>query len=585
MPLRNLTQEQTEAVLHDGNLLLTACPGSGKTKTLVSKIAYTLMSEKKVLGKRKLAAITYTNTAADTIMDRLDRLGVETGNLWLGTIHSFCMEWIIKPYSGLDDRTRKRFRILDEYEYWKLVNEIKKKYKIGLYDDFPTALNDDHEFDAVKDSNLYFALLEYHKYLLDNKYIDFDLILSISSQIIGSNPEVGIRLAKLFSNFYIDEYQDTNGKQYEILGEIIKHKSSIVTLIGDVDQAIYTTLGAVVKKEKQLKLDFNLDHIDVKHLSGCFRSTQEIIDFYKNFQDEPIDIRSKIIANQAPSFVNFDDSVHKDDLADYVINLINTFKGKVELSEIVVVAPTWRDVINLAKKIREADSSLPLNAPSVSPIPRSIDNYWYELVNLYFMPISPDNYSKRRRVAKRLLDNLSALGFIFEQGSLGIKGVIKTVNSLELNVDDRVSVFVESLIQEFCSTLNLDISSVEAASEARDVFIDAIRSRVADYEFVDNASSLKEYYRERSGVSITTYQQTKGEEYEVVIASGLLKGKLPHWNNVFDGKKVEDYVARRLLYVICSRAKRYLYLVSEAGHKTKKGGSLTPTEQLTKYIR
>ncbi|MCX2201520.1 UvrD-helicase domain-containing protein [Pantoea agglomerans] len=53
MPYRNLTEEQWEAVKHNGNLLLTACPGSGKTKTLVSKLCYMLENKEPLVGCKK----------------------------------------------------------------------------------------------------------------------------------------------------------------------------------------------------------------------------------------------------------------------------------------------------------------------------------------------------------------------------------------------------------------------------------------------------------------------------------------------------------------------------------------------------
>ncbi|MGK0427273.1 MAG: superfamily I DNA/RNA helicase [Ulvibacter sp.] len=585
MPFRGLTTEQKDAVLYDGHLLLTACPGSGKTKTLVSKIAYKLTDEQLSLGKRKLAAITYTNAAAETIMDRLDKLDIDTKKLWIGTIHSFCLEWIIRPYCGDHRRTRNRFRILEEYESRKLITELKDKHGIGFFDPFPTALNQEYEIDAAYGSKLYAALEDYHNHLIENNCIDFDLILSVSSQLVMGNPEISIRLSRLFLNFYIDEYQDTNHRQYEVLGEIIRHQNSTLTLIGDVDQAIYTNLGAVVKKEAQLKYDFQLDHVEVKNLSGCFRSTQRIIDFYKNFQDESIDIESKIITPQEPSNINYERNVHRDDLAQYIINIVSQHSEIIDFNEIVIVAPTWRDVITLAKIMRQVAPQIPLDAPSVSPIPRSIDNYWYDVIRLYFTPITPENYSRRKRIAQKILDNLSELGFVFEVGAITNKKVIKAVNNINLSFDVEIQVFVEHLIDGFCESLNLNIADVSTAFDAKQVFIASIINRVSEYEIANIASGLREYYRYKNGITISTYHQTKGEEYELVIAYGMLKGKLPHWNDIYaGGSQVADYVARRLLYVICSRAKRHLYLISEKGHATRRGDSLIPTEQLTRFV-
>ena len=96
--LRGLTTEQETACTSTGNLLLTACPGSGKTMVLTLRLAYlTALNQQ----SRKLnIAITYTNRAADEITNRLDILGIDQTYIWTGTIHQFCMKFIITPIKG-----------------------------------------------------------------------------------------------------------------------------------------------------------------------------------------------------------------------------------------------------------------------------------------------------------------------------------------------------------------------------------------------------------------------------------------------------------------------------------------------------
>ena len=110
----DLNKEQEDAVLYSDSILLIACPGSGKTRTLTYKIAYELSR----LESRKefVIAITYTNNAADEIKHRIELLGVNTEQLWIGTIHSFCLEWILKPYHLYCDRLKDGFRVINSYE-------------------------------------------------------------------------------------------------------------------------------------------------------------------------------------------------------------------------------------------------------------------------------------------------------------------------------------------------------------------------------------------------------------------------------------------------------------------------------------
>jgi superfamily I DNA/RNA helicase len=81
-----------------------------------------------------------------------------------------------------------------------------------------------------------------------------------------------------------------------------------------------------------------------------------------------------------------------------------------------------------------------------------------------------------------------------------------------------------------------------------------------------------------TGVVINTCVGIKGEEFETVIAYGLLNGYIPHWNEIFSGNANE--ASKKLLYVICSRAKTNLHLISETGRTTKRGDALTITSEL-----
>ena len=111
--MANLNSEQQNAIECEDNVLLIACPGSGKTHTLAYKVMSELM---KIDTHRKFViAITYTNNAADEIRERIENLDVNTEQLWIGTIHSFCLEWIIRPYSIFIDSLPVDFIVLSDH--------------------------------------------------------------------------------------------------------------------------------------------------------------------------------------------------------------------------------------------------------------------------------------------------------------------------------------------------------------------------------------------------------------------------------------------------------------------------------------
>jgi len=90
-----LNDEQRDAVGARGNIVVTACPGSGKTRVLTARVVKAIEE----LGTRqgRVIALTYTNRAADEIIARLDGENIETERIWSGTIHAFALEWIAHP--------------------------------------------------------------------------------------------------------------------------------------------------------------------------------------------------------------------------------------------------------------------------------------------------------------------------------------------------------------------------------------------------------------------------------------------------------------------------------------------------------
>lgn len=92
---------------------------------------------------------------------------------------------------------------------------------------------------------------------------------------------------------------------------------------------------------------------------------------------------------------------------------------------------------------------------------------------------------------------------------------------------------------------------------------------------------MKKMFNSKQGIVVNTCQGVKGEEFHTVIAFGLLRGYLPNWKEII-GKTRENEIeeSNKLLYVICSRAKKNLFLFSEIGRRTLKGSSYEVNYQL-----
>lgn len=107
-----LTPEQREAVEHDGNLLLTACPGSGKTRVILAKLL--TLADQVVGTPQFIGCITYTNAAVDEIEARLRTYGNNAiaDRCEISTIHAFCLQFILRPYSWIIPEVPASFQVL-----------------------------------------------------------------------------------------------------------------------------------------------------------------------------------------------------------------------------------------------------------------------------------------------------------------------------------------------------------------------------------------------------------------------------------------------------------------------------------------
>ena len=240
----DLNREQEAAIAEERSVFLVACPGSGKTRTLTYKTASEL--SRLDSDKKWVVAITYTHRAADEIHERIENLGADTSRLWIGTIHSFCLEWILKPYAIYHDALKHGFRVINSHDTELLVTELCRRYRnptISYWDcaHYYTSAGRIVTCQANKQPYVRRILDQYRANLLENRRIDFELILSYAYELTVQQPSISKLLGSLFSCVLVDEYQDTKQIQYAILASILKAGQGKVHtfIVGDPNQAIY----------------------------------------------------------------------------------------------------------------------------------------------------------------------------------------------------------------------------------------------------------------------------------------------------------------------------------------------------------
>lgn len=564
---QGLSEEQRAACEIRGNILLTACPGSGKTRTLIHRLAY--MVAKKPDSRRLNIAITYTNRAADEITKRLDDMAVDVSTIWTGTIHQFCMHFIIRPYAMYSKRLCKGYKIIDEYCKKEYGDELAQKLGVNCG-------SHDNPFEYDKVQSAYEEMME------ENKELDFDMILRYSNELLSSNQFIASNLAATINSILVDEFQDTNELQYLILSAIYKSNRSIELMFaGDTNQAIYGSLGGIAKSQKELEALYDTT-FNAMSLTGCYRSTQRLVDLYRSFEISETNAYSVASYKDMWGHISYCDSVEWGNLAERIAAIISLELGTgVEPNEICVVAPQWFMLFSLAKKLRILLPDISFDAPDISPIKYDPLNPLFLIAQLLFMPAGK-KVALRKRIATEFIKSMRDDWRIMIPDNIQNYDILYAINSCrDLNMDGIDC--LRDAINRIFKMLNVQLQNEIGLYKMIESFFSKIAVRVRDYSLPTDFQSISRYFTNRKGIVMTTIHGVKGEEYTTVIAAGLLNGYLPNWEYILNPlkKQVREEETCKMLYVLCSRAKKNLYLFSEQGHKTKSGNEYSPTNEVS----
>ena len=562
--LDKLNPQQKQVCIDEGNILLKACPGSGKTRTLTYKIAY--LVEKYIDSKKLNIAITYTNRAADEIRERLEKVETPEDKVWVGTIHQFCLEFIIRPYTMYHKRLRKGYHIIDEYVTKQYIEEIIEELGIDIGYSKP------FEYPEI--------LEKYQKKLLDEKEIDFNDILSISFDLISDKKFIAENISGIIRTILVDEYQDTNELQYKILSSIVRADKKIqVTFVGDTDQAIYGGLGGVAKTCDELQKEFGIKFLERK-LDGCYRSTQRIVDYYSYFQLKGMKIQAVSDIKDEIGRLIYDNAINKTELFEKIACIVKDELSKgIPETEICIIAPQWWLLFPLSKKMKELLPDVKFDAPDITPIKYDPMNIFYLISKLLFTE-SGKRITSRKRVANEIIEILTEEYKIRLSEQIDSYRVLKVINSIYPTNENGIA-YLQEAITKFLVGIGIELSIEASLYKAYEDFMERIKDRVKNNHLSTDIDVFRQCFKEKEGVVINTFHGVKGEEYTTVIAFGILKGYIPHWDIIIN--KPIDYQkneTKKLLYVVCSRAKKNLFLFSEQGRTTQKGAPLLSTDEI-----
>lgn len=291
--LESLNATQRECARHiDGALLILAGAGSGKTKTLTTRLAY-LLGEIGVPAQNTLT-LTFTNKAAKEMQQRALYL-ISQANLsitatpLLCTFHKFGLLFL-QRYIHLLGR-KQSFNVIDEDDRKKILRDIKKQskqYDISNLSSLSSFISDSKNANLIPDDILNQGVSldfqaeirariykQYQDFLIKHNLVDFDDLLLIPHRILCSNKDLAISLSQKYQYIMVDEYQDVNNLQASFLKQLCASHENLC-VVGDDDQSIYGWRGANISNI--LEFDKQFENTKVITLEQNYRSTQQILD-------------------------------------------------------------------------------------------------------------------------------------------------------------------------------------------------------------------------------------------------------------------------------------------------------------------
>ncbi|KIZ50947.1 ATP-dependent DNA helicase [Pseudomonas oryzihabitans] len=582
---KDLNDTQVAAIEHPGSVFLVACPGSGKTRTLTYKIAR-LLSELKS-DKKRVIAITYTHRAADEIHERIEQLGVNTSQLWIGTIHSFCLEWILKPYGIYHPDLKHGFRVINAHDTERMLEELCRAVQGTKLSSFECTYYFEPNGPVLtcnktaKHEAITGVLQAYWEALRAERQIDFELILCYAYHLIESNPSISVLLGSIFECVLLDEFQDTREIQYAILASILKTSKGGASafVVGDPNQAIYGSLGGYAITAADLGMRCGIAFKEM-NLSDNYRSSSRIVSYFGNYNVLPSKIEAIGKDKDYLSVVSFDSQTHRDALEEELVRLIkfNVETLGIAQHEVCIVAPWWVHLASMTRRLVAALPAYSFDGPGMVPFARDVDNFWYKLARIILTEASPQLYVRRMRWAGEVIADLNDAGI--DVPNLDRKTLLRACNTITITETDGL-VYLRAFFDQLCSVFGIDRYTCTALQEHHDAFFECSQRRVDKLidegsEAIAELAMFRKVFAGRTGITVSTIHGVKGAEYDAVIAYGLLKGMVPHFS---DPDQVET--AKKLLYVVSSRARKNLHLISERGRSLRWGGDYQPTDVLT----
>ncbi len=594
-----LNSRQLEAVFFDdGAALVIAGAGTGKTRTLVHRVARLV---ERGINPAQILLLTFTRRAAKEMINRAssildDRCRQVKG----GTFHYYCSQ-ILHRYAE-DFGFPTNFTIIDTSDALEIIHHVrtllnlhekKKRFpnKNTLLNIISTTKNKNLDMRVVV-GELYPQFMgqidsikkvqeEYEKYKATNFVMDFDDLLIKTRELLSGNESIRLKVAAEHQFVMVDEYQDTNKLQAE-LTRLFSSVHQNVMAVGDDAQSIYSFRGA--------------DHQNIMEFPNLFPGTK-IIKLEENYRSTPQILNAaNFLINQAnfrfdkqlfskkedsdkPAVVK-SGSEHEQSrfVAQAVLQLR---EQETELNDIAVLFRNGRDSFNLeielnkknipfvkygGQKFTEAAHIKDVLA-HVRVLVNPMDTIAWNRVLMLIEGIGPKTAQElfewirlagnpyaldaSESVSKKYMDQVKALSKML----LRIKEMEFSVSETIENIVSYYRVFCEKRYDDYPKRLkdlevfsNIAFSFSSLPSMLEELALDPISSTVVTTE---------QKQHEEAPLVLSTIHSAKGLEWKHVFIIQCLDGIIPSAYSVENEEQLDEEL--RLLYVATTRAKQMLY--------------------------
>ncbi|WP_186307028.1 UvrD-helicase domain-containing protein [Mesorhizobium amorphae] len=563
-----LTPQQQLALDHPGNLLLKACPGSGKTRTIVAKLVNEV---ERLRGTPFTAAcITYTNAAVSEIDARVAAhlMPDDEINYVVATIHSFCLHHILRPFASRVPGFVGAMKVLtaDREEFTAIADQAAEM--VGRYDlqfeDYAKfggiGLDAGGNFigSALEDDMIRLAAPHFLKIAARRGFIDFATILYHSFCLLRDDPEVARSVATKFQSFLVDEFQDTTEIQVEILRIIHKQGRSRFFLVGDPAQSIFGFAGA-----KPELINPFADEIGAKRdlsLSWNFRSSKPIVE-----QAERLFPRMPAMTSEGKNKVCTEPAhfVSTNRTFDAIVEdfLPTVERMSLPLGRSAVLAKSWNELYPIARKLREF--GVKVVGPGARPYKRS---RLFAALAEQLSAAASDGHLYNIRLVERAVFNAiqdmsgqSRFDVFSYSGRRTMVGLLREARLLAAQLDGVA--WLKAMAGETGRILVRD-QWIPAAHQrdclaSVDEMVSDMRHNKIDVENL-SIEDLGMFASPDKALRLMTIHEAKGREFAAVAIVGVREGWMPHYK----ARTVEALKAeRRVFYVAITRAEQLLMYI------------------------